>query len=133
MSGKVDFMSNRFDYKGDGIISTVTKDTSKTIDYKMPEDLFINGGEVFTDNAIHGDYFKIEIIDIDNILGYGANTVLKTYIIKHYQHSTSQSSILDNSYAGKILKDLYVRLTYTSTGTTDDVCVIANYYLHKEV
>lgn len=133
MGGKVDFMSNRFDYHGNGVMGTVTKDTTDSIDFKLPEDLFVSGGEVLTDKGIHGDSFTCEIIDIDNILGYGANTVLKTYIIKWYHDSATQKSILDNPYAGLIMKDLYIRLKYTSTGTVDDVCLAVNYYLHKEV
>jgi len=41
---------------------------------------YVAGGYAFADGYKFGDCLtKIEIVDIDNVLGQGANTVLKTY------------------------------------------------------
>lgn len=125
-------LRNKFDFAANAFEGTATKDSTTDIDFKMSENLFLNGGLLLYKDAAWGDYFAIQIIDIDNILGYGANTILKNYITKWYVHPDTHCLELHAEYAGKVLKDLYVRLKYTSVGTTNDVKVKVNLRLHKE-
>lgn len=129
---KVDLLNDKYDFAGNCANGTVTKNTTGDIDFKLPETLKVSGGEILTDKAIHGDTLVVQIVDVDGI-DFEAGTVLKTYITKWGHDSITQKSILDNSYAGEIKKDYYLRVKFTSTGTTDDVKVVVNYYLHKEV
>lgn len=42
--------------------------------------VYISGGEAFFDTAVAGDAItKVEVVDVDDVLGYGAGTVIKTY------------------------------------------------------
>lgn len=132
MPGKIDVKNTDFDFLADGVRATATKNTTTTIDYKIIDtNAYISGGRILTNKAIFGDYFAIEIIDKDNVLGYGYNTVLQTYVRKWYVDPVNHSE-LEAPYAGKPPFNTYLRLTYTSTGTTDDVDVAVVYHLHLE-
>lgn len=132
MPGKVDIRNTDFDFYGDGIFGTATKNSTTDFDYKIPlDDIYINGGEVTTKDSTIGDCIKIQIVDRDNILGYGANTVLKTYLEKWYINPNGRM-VLDVPYAGQVPKNLYLRVKYTSTGTDTDVKIAVNYFMHIE-
>lgn len=125
--------ANGFRARFKGITGTATKTTTTNIDYKMPEDRYINGVRLIMKNHEDGDYVKFQVVDVDNILGYGAGTVLDEFGDTWYVDSASdtQPDVIV-PYPAKILKDLYIRIIYNSTGTTNDVTVRANLYLHKK-
>ena len=57
-----------------------------TMSLKVPgtpgttEGRYVAGGYAFSDIWTKGDrLYKVQIVDVDNILGYGPNTVVKTY------------------------------------------------------
>lgn len=132
MPGKIDIRNNDFDFHGDGISGVATKNSTTTFDFKIVEDnCYCSGGEIIVKDAEHGDYIKIEIVDVDNILGYGYNTVLQTYLQKWFVDYRGKN-ILEVPYAGYIYRNLYLRLKYTSVGTTNDVKVAVNYSFHLE-
>lgn len=132
MPGKIDIRNNDFDFYGNGTSGVATKNTTTNIDFKIDkDDLYCSGGEIIVKDAEHGDYIEIQILDIDNILGYGANTVLQTYLKKWYIDYRGKNT-LEVPYAGYIYKNLYLRLKYTSVGTTYDVKVAVNYSFHIE-
>lgn len=116
-----------------GISGTATKDTTTNIDYELTEDRYINGVRLMLKDHVDGDYVDFQIIDIDNILGLGANTVLDEFGSTWYMDSAirTQPDVIV-PYPAKILKDLYIRIKYTSVGTTNNVKVRANLYLHKK-
>lgn len=125
-------LRNKFDFDAQGVLGTVTKNTTTSIDFKIVDTggVYINGGTLLLQDHVWGDWFEIQIIDIDNILGYGANTVLKNYIKKWYVHPDMPCLELEAEYAGHILKDLYLRCKYHSVGTTNNVKVALNYKMH---
>jgi len=127
------FSAPDFMFDGDAILATCTKTTTTNVDFKVGTAdggfHYINGAVAFTDKAVMGDYASSSIIDKDNILGYGANTVLSSYIAKWYINPNMQLDIA-TPYAGKILNGLYIRTTYTSVGTVDDVKLAINYRFH---
>ncbi len=123
-------LRNKFDFAGNGVTGTATKNTTTDIDFKLPANLWLSGGEVLVKDHVFGDWFEIQVIDIDNVLGGGANVVLKTYVNKWYVHPSVFCEELESPYAGEVLKDLYIRVKYHSTGITTDVSLSANYKLH---
>lgn len=132
MPGKIDIRNNEFDFYGNGITGVATKGTTTTFDLKIDKDnCYCSGGEIIVKDAEHGDYIRIEIVDVDNILGYGANTVLNVYLSKWFIDYRGKN-VLEVPYAGYIYENLYLRLKYTSTGSTYDVKVAANYNFHIE-
>lgn len=125
--------TDNFLFRGTGFTNTATKNSTTNIDYKLPEDRFINGLELILKNHVFGDTVCLKVVDVDNILGYGAGVVLNQfgYTWNVYDDRQNQGIILI-PYPAKILKDLYIRLTYVSHGTTDDVQVGANVFFHKK-
>lgn len=132
MPGSIDIRNNDFDFYGSGVSGVATKDTTTSFDFKITKDnCYCSGGEIIVKDAEHGDYIRIEVVDIDNTLGYGANAVLQTYLVKWHVDYHGKSS-LEVPYAGHIYQNLYLRLKYTSAGTTNDVKVAVNYRFHIE-
>lgn len=132
MPGKIDIRNTDFDFYGDGFSGTATKNTTTNFDFKVTKDMcYCSGGEIIVKDAEHGDYIKIEVIDKDNVLGYGANTVLQVYLEKWHVDYHGKN-VLEVPYAGKIPNGVYLRLKYTSMSSTTDVKVAVNYSFHVE-
>lgn len=123
---------SNFDFAGNGIKATAAKNSTTNIDFKVTVDnIFINGGLILYKNANWGDYITAQVVDIDNVLGYGANLVLQEYITKWYVHPDDKELKILLDYAGKIPINTYLRIKYTSTGVVTDVDIAVNYALHK--
>lgn len=127
------FATPDFMFGGDSILATVTKNSTTNVDFLIPGSAgtfkYVNGAIVFTKDAVFGDYASAVIIDKNNILGYGLNTILATYITRWYINPGSEFSI-ETPYAGKLLAGLFIRLAYTSVGLTTDPTMAVNYRLH---
>lgn len=125
-------ITNKFDYTEHAINGTATKTTTTNIDLKITtEKTWINGGAILYKNAAWGDYITAQVVDKDNVLGYGSNVVLAEYITKRYIHPDEHYDEIELPYAGEIPQNTYLRIKYTSVGTSTDVDVAANYFLHK--
>ena len=123
--------SHGFRFRGTGVKSTVPNGTTHNLDYKLTEDRMINAVHLMLQNHVWDDYVKFQVIDIDNILGYGANVVLDEFASDwNVDPATCSQRPEVIQYPAKIAKDLYVRIVYVSTGGTD-VEIKANLYLHK--
>lgn len=132
MPGSIDIRNNDFNFYGNGMFGTATKNSTTSFDFKIDEDMiYCSGGEIIVKDAECGDYIEIQVIDIDNVLGGGANTILNTYLKKWHVDYHGKNN-LEVPYAGHIDKNLYLRLKYTSIGTTNDVKVAVNYSFHIE-
>lgn len=125
--------SDGFRARFKGIINgTATKNTTTNLDYLVSEERFINGVRIIVDSHVFGDSIGLQVVDVDNILGYGAGLVLDTFGESWYlDPTTSTQPDVEVSYPAKISAGLYIRAVYTSTGTVDDVSVILNAFLHK--
>jgi hypothetical protein len=120
-------------FRGTGIKGTATKNTVTDFDYKMPEDRYINGTETFLQNQEWDDSIKLQVIDIDNILGYGANFVLDEFGKDwNIATDTERQGPYILPYPALVYKDLYVRMKYDATGITNDVKFKINLFLHKK-
>lgn len=127
------FSTPDFQFNGEGILVTATKNTSTNVDFQIPgaagSFCYINGAIVITKDAVFGDYAAASIIDKDNILGYGANVTLANYVTKWYINPATQSNF-ETPYAGKLYAGLYIRVSYTSVGLIVDPQIAINYKLH---
>lgn len=106
--------------------------SSTDIDFKITEERYINGGFLVLKDQSFGDTFTFQIVDIDNITGYGAGVILDQFITNYYVNvsSSMQNEILLD-YPAKIIAGLYLRLKYNSVGT-NNVAIGCNLYLHKK-
>lgn len=114
-----------------GISGEADSQATTYIDYKLTQDRYINGLDIILQNHSIDDTMDLQIIDVDNILGYGANTVLNEFAtdwnVAADRQGQGQFSV---SYSAKVLTNLYLRLVYVSTGQSN-VKVKINYFLHK--
>ena len=120
-------------FRGTGVSGTITKDTTGDIDYGMPENRYINGVDIMLKNHIWGDKLDFQVVDIDNVLGYGAGVVLDEFGSNWYvdPDRCEQGQILV-PYPALVYSGLYIRIKYHSIGTVNDVELKANLFLHKK-
>lgn len=122
-----------FRFRGKGIAGTATKNTTTNIDYKLTEERYINGVDLLIKDSVWGDYVKFQVVDVDNILGYGAGTVLDEFGSDWYiDPNVCQQGQVIIPYPAKIIANLYIRIVYVSVGTVNDVELKANLFLHKK-
>ena len=120
------------EFQGVGKSTTVTAGDTQNLDLKVTSgDRLFNGGMLYTTNAVIGDWIKVQIVDVDNILGYGSDYVVKTFIQKYYVFPGHVMTV-KTPYAGKVLENLYIRMQYKSTGGTN-VGLAVNYFLTQAI
>ena len=126
------FASNDVVFKGNGVIAEV--DTGKTtdIDFKVTFDALLNGGILQTIGESFGDYFQAQVVDVDNLLGQGANFVVNTWIDKWYALLEDKHLNLTTPQAGDIPNGFWLRIKYTSVAPLGGtkIKVIVNYKLN---
>lgn len=117
---------------------TATKNSTTDHDWKIPQlsyqavnkASFMDGVQYYAKDAEVGDNLTFQVIDIDNILGYGAGTVLDEFGKDWYVMPDKEVTI--RLYKASLIKDLYIRLKYTSIGTVNDVSLICNLFRHMD-
>jgi hypothetical protein len=117
-------------FRGNKFVAT--KNTTTNNDMQITDDCLIDGAVLIVLGGVIGDKITAQVIDKDNIFGYGANTVLGQYVTDWYINPQESFQLDFNStYPAKLFTGLYLRIVYTSIGTENDVDVIINYKLHK--
>jgi len=116
-----------------GLSGIAVKTTTTNIDYKLTEERWINGIRLILEKHVDGDKVDFQVVDVDNILGYGAGFLLDEFGKDWWVDSQlcTQPDVIV-SYPARILANLYLRIKYHSVGTVDDVQVRANLFLHKK-
>ena len=105
--------------------------TTTTHDFKLDDDNLVDGASVFVLNAAIGDTLTLQVIDKDNVLGFGANVVLGQYVTEWFINPASASQgEFTSVYPAKIFGGLYLRKIYSSVGEVAPT-VVVNYKLHK--
>lgn len=118
-------------YKGVNL-GTATAGQTTYLSTRINAERYSNGVQILLKNHVFGDCLDLEIVDVDNILGYGNNIVLDRFGDEWYvDPSTSLQSGTIVSYPGRISAGLYIRVTYYSVGTVD-VQVLMNMLLHAK-
>lgn len=127
-----DLTKQNLNFNGNGKHAlNLTFGQSHNIDIQLTDDSLLTGASVIVKDATFGDKFHVQVIDIDNILGFGANTVLLQTITNWGVITDKQDQgVLEAGYPAKIYGGLYLRMIYESTGIVNP-SVIINYHLHK--
>jgi hypothetical protein len=109
------------------------KNTATNCDFKIVDDHLIDGGRIITTGVTLGDNIDAKVIDIDNVLGYGAGVVLKTFITAWPLYPGSNVWDFGANYPAKIFDGLYIRIVYHSVAETSDPSpkLLVGYRLHK--
>lgn len=102
------------------IDASVVMPNPSIIDFQFPFDCYVWGCHGHVINFGDGDWVGFQIVDVDNILGYGANTVLKDYdeIWCHTIAKSTGAFTTPDGAPGKILGGLYARIIYNCTDAT---------------
>lgn len=118
-----------FRFRGASFKDMVSFNTTKNIDYLLLEERYINGGILIVDNIGNEDTVTFQVVDKDNILGFGPEVVLDTFIDNFYVPKNIPL-LISLSYPARIIKNLYLRCKYTSTHESGAL-VKCNLFLHK--
>jgi hypothetical protein len=119
-----------------GVIKgTIPAGTEVDLDYKMEQISYkgtnrasiFDGIEYFAKDATSEDEVTFQVVDKDNLLGYGANTVLEEFANKWFISPDTMNKIL--LYRSAIAPNFYIRAKYKSYGATD-VLFTMNLFRH---
>lgn len=126
-----DMDADKVKFRGKGISFTANAGTETKHDYKLTEARLIDGTRLILKDHVFGDYVKFQVVDVDNILGYGANTVLDEFADTWYVAADKQDQGETRlPYSAEVIANLYIRIVYQSTGATN-VSVQCNLFAHK--
>jgi len=127
-----DFEYQKLNYNAKGVKANPALDTTTNLDLYFTDDHLITGFWIVGSNVTFGDKVALQVIDTDNVFGFGADTVLNQFATNIYLPVGSFSQDFDVAYPAKIYAGLSLRLIYTSTATTGDTPSFAvNYKIHK--
>ena len=122
-----------FYFVGQGFSGVIPKNTTGTIDYKITQNLWLNGAQAIVKNGIWGDTCSFEVVDKDNILGYGSNVVINEFVSNWSIIEDQQDQgLVILPYAAMLPANLYIRVVYVSTGSTNDVQFALNLFVHAK-
>lgn len=126
--------ANGFKARWKGFKGTALKNSTTDIDFAIgAEDRYINGGSILLVGATEGDTFCYQIVDKDNIFGYGAGVVLDEFVKDWQVDPTVQNQgLYETTFLARIYAGLYIRVKYTSVSTILDVTVKLNLLLNKK-
>lgn len=114
-------------------VNVVVSGTGTSVtNYKLNSDMFYMGTKIFFTGITAGDYFKIQVIDIDNVLGGGANAVVHTPVNQYYMPVlANEVQDLMLLYPLYLDNGLYVRFSYTTAALIPVVTGKANMFFNK--
>ena len=125
--------SNCYQMQADAVSKVCAKGTTTTVDYEMVNRdgesytiKYLNGAEVTAVDAVNGDWAECSIVDVNNVLGYGENVTLKTYVIKKFLFPGYVHTIPAMA-PGAIPVGCVMRTVYHSVGTVKDPTIYINF------
>ena len=118
-------------------LKAATVDGVAMAQIKIPENGYvIGGGTGYFASGTNGDWLDICVVDVDNILGYGAGTVVKCFsdngvpaANKGYYIDPNQELKIDTIVSddpAALVKDLWLRLIATKNDVADSDTFYAN-------
>lgn len=118
-------------YKIQGFKDIASTNSTSNLDFKFTEQCWVSGGILLAQGTHWGDYICLQIIDKDNVLGYGANVVLNEYVSNFYMVSDSEFQLqIESPYIALIPANVYLRIKYTNVSIIDPVEVAFNLVTH---
>lgn len=126
--------NGQYEVKATGFRGVAAAGVTTALDFAVgSEDRHINGARILLVNHAEADTIGLQVVDINNILGYGTNVVLKTFGTNwNVDHTQSDQGRDMYSFVARLYAGLYLRVTYTSTGIVD-VIVKLNTSLHRKL
>lgn len=127
------FASNEnFETKYKGFKGIALPNTTTDLDFKITAERYISGLQMIIKNAGPDDIVNLSIVDKDAVF-YPTETVLKTFgenwiIDNQFQ----QQDDIEIGFVAKINAGLYLRFSYTNTGSSS-VSFGVNVYLYQKV
>lgn len=126
-----DMTADKVKFRGVGISFTGTAGASTAYDYKVTEARLIDGVQIILKDHVAGDSIDFKVVDVDNVVGYGAGVVLDTFAIGWFVAADKQDQgEIRLPYSAEVIANLYLRVIYNSTGGTN-VPVRINLFAHK--
>lgn len=120
-------VNTSYTFLGDSTSGVAAHGTTTDIDFKIAGSYMVFAVEVIYSNAADGDYAAFQVVDKDNVLGYGAGLVLAEWVKKWYVPSALSVWKTSSEMVTQLPPGLYARLRYTSVGTENDVPIKINY------
>lgn len=126
--------NGQYEVKATGYRGTAAAGVTTNIDFAVgAEDRYMNGLTLILHDHAEADTIGLQVVDVDNVLGYGAGVVLKTFglnwNVNHTQANQGQNAF---NYVARLPAGIYVRVIYNSTGGAS-VVVKLNLLLHKKI
>lgn len=106
--------------------------TTTTNDFKLLTPTRFKGGEMFVNNLTLGDFGQIQIIDKDNVLGFGANFVLSDWIPKWFVFPGVTNTMESQELSTVVPANVYLRTKYTNTSILTTASVYLNIRAYKK-
>lgn len=126
-----DLDADKARYKLQGFKGTATTNTTTNIDWALPEERWVSGAVLLAQGTHWGDKICLQIIDKDNVLGYGANVVLDEYVTDFYLVTDAEFQVqIDCPYIALVPAGLYIRMKYTNVSVLDAVEIAMNLTTH---
>ena len=129
--------NGQYNVKATGFQGTAAQNTTTNVDFAIgSEDRYIQGVRLILRNHSFGDTVDFQIVDKDNVLGYGAGAVLNQFATSFNINSEVQDQGQTAfNYVARIPANTYIRLIYHSVGSilAPDVQILLNCFLHKKV
>ena len=117
-----------FRFRGASFSGTVSGESTTDIDYEITQERWVNGGRLLVSAIGPEDKITFQVIDKNNVLGFGANVVLDEFIKDYFVPDEGNLEVrLD--YPARIIAGLFLRLKYTNSNTSS-ITVKCNLYLH---
>jgi hypothetical protein len=123
-----------YEVKATGYSGTATKTETTNLDFPIGnEDRYIDGLRIILYNHHEDDKIDFSVVDKDGVLA-PPGTVLKQFGFDWNVDASKACQEKEGfNYLARIPAGLYMRFTYKSQGTQNDVKVKLNAYLHKRV
>jgi hypothetical protein len=101
-----------------GMYFTATAGEDTVYNYDIAEKLFLRGAKLLIDGCSFFDSLSLELVDHQNLLGYGAGFVLSKYASNYPVHQGME--LFDNERLTELdLNGFRFKLTYKSLGSVD--------------
>lgn len=126
-----DLDADKARYKLQGFKGAAAVNSTTNIDWKLPEDRWVSGGILLAQGTHWGDKICLQVVDKDNVLGYGANVVLDEYVSDFYVVTDSEFQLqLESPYIALVPANIYIRVAYSNVSLIDPVEVAFNLITH---
>lgn len=126
--------NGQYEVKATGFKGIATAGTLTNVDFPIgAEDRHMSGIHLLLKNHHVDDTVGLSVVDVDNLLGYGAGLVLKNFGINwNVNDERNDQGINTFNFVARIPAGMYIRVSYNSAGLIN-VIVKLNAYLHKKL